>query len=96
MKQDSWIDEVLEITNGIPEVEVNPALFQKIKLNIEHQVESYSSRRNDTLRMLLLAFVIISLNLSVIIHYHQNRTTSKTNVQTSSSLNLDSSTNYQY
>lgn len=75
MEKDKWIDNILNSTNGITQVNPNDQLFSKIqaKINDQKPAESYT-------KWLVAASIVVLLSLNTMFLLKENKSSSKTEI----------------
>jgi len=92
MKEQDWIDEVLESTTGIKKAEASPFLFEKIANRIERSKETVI-RPGLKWALAVSVIVLITVNLFSVIKISKVETGKAEMI---SGNEYDHSTNYNY
>ena len=65
MKQEEWIEKILNTTENLQPVEPNPNLFERLTQQINISQELLVVRSNDILKWSIAASVLIVMNVFV-------------------------------
>lgn len=100
MKQENWINDVLESTKGMHKAEPSPFLFEQVtsKIKSGNAKSVYSSHGNNTVRWGLAVLVSVIISVNVISIVKSNIKTNATNESSAIGSNneLNNATIYSY
>lgn len=100
MKQENWINEILESTKGMHKAEPSPFLFEQVTSKIKSGKTGmvYSSNGNNTVRWGLAVLVSVIISVNVISIVKSNLKTNSTNESSAiqSTNELNNATIYSY